>query len=229
MKNISIVIILIINSISLIGMKSCTKGEPANWTGFKSSAEGLPVVAYWEPLTADMLADIEENIIPSEQLKIAFFDYDANNPESRLTMWLEYDLYTHNSIYAVGDRRDFSNQYTYTFTSTEEYFDIIDYIIDHESIFFSHDEFDPNRPGRVFPPDGAEEIFQLMLTGVPDGDELRKYCIMKANVASDPVPEIEHVIDLLKTQFRDVLLQHPFELPPEPGPNPPWQFHGGGD
>jgi hypothetical protein len=229
MKIVTVVIFLIINSVSLIGMKSCTKGEPANWKGFKSGAAGLPVAAYWEPLTPDMLANIEENIIPPEQLKIAFFDYDANNPESKLTMWLTYDPYTGNSIHGEGSRRDFSNQYFYKFTITEEFFDIIDYIIDHESIFFSYDEFDPNRPGRVFPPYDAEEIFQLMLTGVPVGEDHHNYCIFKAISPSNPVPEIQHVIDLLKTQFRDVLLQHSFELPPEPGRNPPWQFHGGGD
>jgi len=213
MKPFTIIFLLAINILAFSGANCSAKGRPAG--------------TFWEPLPAGLISDIQ-NLDPDLELKIRFNDYESSNPEANLTMWLQYDRVS-GKVVALGDRRDFSAQYAYTFTSTQGFIDLVDYILAHQDVFFNYEEFNPSRPGWVFPPEDANESFQLMLLNYSIAHVYHDYCIFKSISPSNPVPEIQYVIDTLKTQFKDVLLQHPFELPPEPGPNPPWQFHGGGD
>ena len=172
----------------------------------------------FEPLPVEYLSYINDPEM-DVRWEISFHVYDNSQPPRKVVFSVIYNCGICGSekygniggeLYAVGNLADnYREGYSCELPSIQPFLDIVQYIEQHPDIFFDYAEYDVG-PSLPMPFSGGEEFFSLRLLYYNIGWKKHYFSITKGIGGDLPkVPEIEHVINMIKDAFMDELLQHP--------------------
>ena len=164
----------------------------------------------YEPLTPEHLSEIDSPE-PNGYWEMEYVGVCNEISTAEMDVRIVYNLQP-DSLYASTLLSDDSSFY-YDFPSSQPFLDIVDYIREHPDVFFDHSEFNDENYLSVYSMD-SDKYLRFSLNSYYIRGRGRYYCIVKIT-EDPPVPEIEHVFEMIETSIIEELLKHPWDENPQ--------------
>jgi len=163
----------------------------------------------WEPMPVEALSKVETYDV-DVYISLTYRGPGSSDPTVMYDMELQLNK-RDDVIIGWANTVNRDEYYVHSFMDTKVFFDLAHYMEQHPDVFLDYSEFDPDNPGRLKRYPEAEGWFHFMIRACLVGGEWHDFIIAKKILSNRPVDEeIQYVMDKIRTEFLDELLQHPY-------------------